>query len=246
MASIGEWVKQAKFDNVANLTTPDVYSQIKRIGLKTVNWNSFSPRENVDLDDMLTRMDGFIMDFSPCLFIWDPKFQGKKDYLFNVLEVNKVCDWVSSNKPFDYSYLITTLISSCSGGYVGTIMSDGKGKLFCETYHEPGVSNHRVLSQSKTDESKLSYFCRFFSQDFELASLSGQGLNESEINYLLKTFSFEKGYFEFVRGMHLNKPGVYVTGFESNKLFNVPNSHVAFCESGNRWRAEMIRHYKVF
>jgi len=242
---MGEWVKTGQISGVADLATSEVYSKIRNMGLKTVNWERFSPRTLSELYQMYESCQEFIQENSPCLFIWEPRWTGEKGYFIDVESMDFV-DMALLNLPvFDFSYLTTTQISNPGLGFIGTAISDGRGRLYCETYHESGVCSHRAMSQSKIDESKSNLFGRFVSKDFEILSLEGNTLSAAHIRMLHKTYEMERGYFEFVYGNQLGEWGLYTTGFENLGGVSFPEQAITGLLMGRegRWRGETLRHH---
>ncbi|MBT3304030.1 hypothetical protein HN592_01615 [Candidatus Woesearchaeota archaeon] len=248
MASIGLWKKAANIEGVGLLSTTGVYSKIKGMGLKTVQWIKFSPSSKKDILNMKKRCSEFITKHTPCLFIWEPRHTGEKGYIIDVNEISQVVESLASLPVLAYSYLITTQISNPKKGFIGSVISDGKGKLYCETYHEPGICSHRVLSQSKIDENKSSFFGRFSTVNFDLFNLEGSVLSSANVRTILNNYSGMKGYFEFVYGVHLGNWELCTTGFENLGFITFPEHVVsaALSSTGNRWRAETLRHYSDF
>lgn len=211
---------------VKNNRTVETYKAISQIGLKTVNWISFSLRNLSDLSFKMPEIKQFIRKNKPCLFIWDPKDLGnpgiKKDFYFGLEDESPVMNWFDKNREdiSKYQYLITSQISSSNmnnpkNGFVGTIFSDGKGRLFGETYHKPGIYNHRDLTRPKEDLSE--YLIIFNTEDFELVSINpakkGFLLTRAMINKLISLYGSHKGYFEFVCGSQCGVVDVYTTGY---------------------------------
>jgi len=193
--------------------TAETYSKIENMGLETVVWREFSKIKSLRT---FLEIAGFIQNNKPCLFIYDPKSDNvKKGYLFNVKKFSEVFKWTFNNlKNWDkYNYLITTQISNHGFGFVGAAYSDGRGNLFCETLHKPGVCNQRELSQS---ENKMitSYVDYFIIDECQLTSLGGKFLSNSDIADIKRHYLDKKGYFEFVKGEQKDKVGIYTTGYE--------------------------------
>ncbi len=231
MANWGEWQKALENAGItkysgAAIPTVEIYSQIKSMGLATVEWLSFWPEQSSEIASMRMDTRQFIQTNAPCLFIFEPKdlqnSQGlKKGYLFNVQNFSEVEKWISDNTNhlLSYAYLVTTQISNGGNGFVGNVFSDGVGNLICETLHKPGVSNSRELSQPK--ESFSVYLDFFITREFEIKSHQKKWLDRALIQQILSLYESRSGYFEFVYGTHLGKTGFFTTGF-------VPLSKVAF------------------
>jgi hypothetical protein len=180
------------------------------------------------------------------LFIFEPKFSGlEKGFLIDVLNNKEIEEWILKNKKQlqNYSFLVTSQIINDGNGFVGSIYSNAKGKIFCETLHLPRVCNHRELSQPKKD---ISQFVDFFAtENFEPEAVSGKFLDSSHIHEIVSEFADKKGYFEFINGLHLGKQGIFVTGFEDASIFCYPEllqEHISL-ESRQRIKATAIKNY---
>jgi len=221
--------------------TVRTYSEIRGLGLPSVRWKEINSNQAGQFFQFMNTADLFIQKNNPCLFIYTPTNKGtlkglKKDYLFNVGDSKEVEEWARSNLEnlTDCNYLVTSQISNPvkdrpSGKFfVGNAISDGKGNLICETFHVPGICNHRQLSQSSPKEEAMD---RLLYSEFFVAttidSLSGppeiKGSSAKYLDYpamreIVHQFQFHKGYFEFVRGEHLGNQGIVVTGYERVKF----------------------------
>jgi hypothetical protein len=222
MASIGSWL--SKIDSTYTpKDTSQTYNQIRQLGLDTVEWDSFSSN---DPAEVASRAKKFIPTNNPCLFIWDPISDNphfRKSFLFGVTDPAEVSEWVKNNvQDLDqYRFLLTTQITNPGAGFVGSVYSDGMGKVFGETLHHPGICNHQKLSQSSLPTSKnLDHFvAEGFS--FEGGHLPHLGLGNAK--ELIATYSPHKGYFEFVCGLQKGKWGIYTVGYENSRLFDFPD-----------------------
>ena len=121
----------------------------------------------------------------------------------------------------NYTFLVTTLISGIPEGFVGTVYSDGKGKVLGETFHNPYVCNHRKISQPSKEISQLS-LDYFVAEEFRLSGGKLPRLGVRRARKIIREFEDKEGYFEFVYGNHLGKNGIYTTGFEKGDLFLFP------------------------
>lgn len=220
MANWGVWLEAQNrlagiSDAVPRLKTTETYAKIKESGLETVKWEEFDPKNDDDIQQMLASTRRFIEKRKPCLFIRDPrKKELKKEYLFDVNDFSQVLDWAAKNKNaiLDYSYLVTTQIDNHGPGFVGNVFSDGKGSLFCETLHRPGISNQRELSQPKEDIGR--YLDHFVAEEFTLRNADGRYLTRENIEEIMNLYAHRKGYFEFVKGIQHGRIGTYTIGFE--------------------------------
>ena len=222
--NLSDWLVLSKKIGISNIglkdslnfNTLETYSYLKSLGLKTVDWETYFPTDSVSLDLMISKLKFFIENNRPCLFIFTPKSVNsglKKNYLFDVSSFEIISRWLDSNlfDLYSYDFLITSMVVSSSSGYVGSVFSDGLGKLMIETYHEPDVSNHRVLSQSS---SKKKYLDFYVFDNFELISAGGSNLiSISDLNKLKNIYFNHKGYFEFVKGDHQGINEIVTTGF---------------------------------
>jgi hypothetical protein len=195
--------------------TDEQYQRVKDMGLETVEWETFDP-QNINLSQMLSSMEEFILKNQPCLFIFDPlKPPLKKGFLFNVTKLKPVEDWVLDNLTIlkEYSYLITTQVCNYGTGFVGTLYSNGKGDLLIETYHKPKVSNQREISQPKEDIEK--YRETSIVSNFEILSKQKNFLQRTDLEKLIDIYGLKKGYFDFVKGTQANKTGIYTLDHHS-------------------------------
>jgi hypothetical protein len=206
-----------------DLNTIDTYSLIREMGLPTVLWEKHTVENKRSLEKMLASANNFILKNNPCLFIWDPITADlDKGYFVNVNDSKIIFDWVNKNKNKveNYNYLLTTQIINPGDGFVGNAISDGKGKMFVETLHTPGICNHRDLTQpQKKDEA---YLDSFSVDDFSLGALKGNFLLPLQVQEIIENYVSKDGFFEFNYGEHLGNRGVYTVGFQRNGIFSLP------------------------
>lgn len=232
MASWKQWMKALEAAGLSkrsasNLSTVETYSHLRSLGLKTVEWLSFVPRDLEAVEKMKIETKSFVQKNAPCLFIFEPlpvaAEKGlKKDYLFGVQKFSEIEEWLEKKqqRALDFSYLITTQITNPGFGFVGSVFSNGKGDLVCETFHRKGVSNHRKLSQSSENiSSELDFFVV---HDFELVSQRTHFLSYDQIQSIARTFSHLDGYFEFTYGEQLGERGIFSTGFMPSSSTHFP------------------------
>jgi hypothetical protein len=226
MASKGSWDKADRFSSSLDNTSKDtayIYSQIKNLGLKTVEWDDFRSRSPNEITFKTRR---FLNNgCRSCLFIWEPcndDIQLKKSYLFGVTNPETVRNWALENNDFldKYKFLLTTQITTPGDGFVGSVYSNGEGKIIGETMHSLGVCNHRDLSQSSLP--KLSNLDSFVGEEFTLMAGNIPHLGVESAREIIQTFGAHKGYFEFVYGAQNSKVGLYTTGYESGINFRFP------------------------
>jgi hypothetical protein len=197
----------------------DTYSLIQNMGLNTVKWKTISNINSENIETKGNLLKRFIEKNAPCLFIYDPTSSGhakglKKNYMIGVNDFSPVEQWLLKNKSSleHYSYLVTTQIVNSGDGFVGSVLSDGKGNMFCETLHSKDICNHRDLSQSGI--CNLDFENNFSVRNFELYQSRGNFLKFSDISNIINTFELREGYFEFVKGVQLNRNELFVTGYE--------------------------------
>ncbi len=201
------WTKET----FVRVTTPETYRKIKELGLEPAMWNDFPV--GTKRNNLLSLCDKFVLNYSPCLFIYDPINENvKKGYLFGVTKISEVENWLNENNLKDYSYLITSQVTNHRDGFVGTVFSDGNGKIFCETLHKPNVCNHRELSRPKENTGKYLDYVIF--EEGQLCSSGLTYLTPEMINEIADMYIHQKGYFEFVNGVHLGRKSLITTGFE--------------------------------
>ncbi len=221
MASIGTWMKAGDFKYLFQ-PTHETYQTIATKDLKTVKFEHF---QSQDKKEILKKAEIFIKKYKPCLFIWDPiSSKGVKDYFFDLNDTQKIEKWVNENEKSlkDYNFLLTSQIFNHGNGFVGSIYSNGKGKLIGETLHTKNVCSHRALSQgSETCKDTLTEFAF---EDFKLRKVSGSQLKREILRQIANNYLHLKGYFEFVYGNHLNNIEIITTGFESLSNFPFPES----------------------
>jgi hypothetical protein len=238
MANINDWMQgMSKLGNKSQVIeikpTTEIYSEIKNMGLKTVEWKQYSADEL--LAAIASEVKEFVEKYNPCLFIFDPQVDAvKKGYLFGVKDVKEITAWIDANKEnlYNYSYLITTLISNHGSGFVGSVHSNGKGKLICETLHSPGVCNQRELSQPTKDQTPFINELFIDETDGEIWAVSNVWLSKKDILDIKNAYMHHVGYFEFVKGSQYGKIGLYTTGHEEGGLFNFHEElHEAGCNN---------------
>ena len=139
MATWNAWATKCTALDLETTNTFEIYSQIKQLGLKSVDWEEFNPKVQT-LDEIKSKVTKFVKDKGPCLFIWDPHSKKlKKDYLINQYDDEKIINWLNSNNLKDYRIAITTQVVNKREGFVGTNFSDGKGRVLCETMLKSGI-----------------------------------------------------------------------------------------------------------
>lgn len=226
-------------------TTPEVYLRIRDLGLETVVWEQFDIYED-NKKEVLKLIKQFIEKNNPCLFIYDPRRNGlKKDFLFDVRTFNEVYEWILENERnlSDYSYLITSQITNPGNGFVGNVLSDGHGRLICETLHRPGVCNQRELSQPKENSEDVSrYLDMLVADEFKLESTERGFVPLNVARNIIRLYGDKTGYFEFVKGVHLGSDGIYTIGFENCGFFSFPEEIFINClfGFGNRSRVKAM------
>lgn len=223
MATWNEWAlalqsKGFSFLQLQEISTVQNYQELRDFGLETVEWEEFQPKTKTEIEEMKTVTKAFVETKKPCLFIFEPVELSatsglKKGYLFNVTEFAEVEKWILENEAVipKLRFLVTSQVDNPGNGFVGSVFSDGKGKLLCETLHKQGVSNHRVLSQSK--EKIQPFLDLVATHEGELFFQQNGFLDAQKTRRLLKTFLPLEGYFEFVFGKHLGKETMVCTGY---------------------------------
>ena len=159
----------------------------------------------------------------PCLFIYEPtgKISSlKKEFLFGVEDIKEIFSWIKGNQKdiYDYKYIITTQIQDYERSFVGTAMSNGKGKMLIETLHRPGICNHRELSHGKCNSAEVSEIFIDIGHD-EWWSAKNPLLKRDLAEKIISSYADRKGYFEFVHGVHKGIMGTYTTGYETSGIF---------------------------
>ena len=226
MASTQSWVDALNIYRkveYTSISTPLTYSRIKELGLKTVRWETFYSESK---EKIIESSRGFIDKYGSSLFIWDPKRLDKrlkKGFLFGVKDYKKIHQLFLKRPSIieNYDFLITTLISGVNEGFVGSLHSDGNGRILCETLHIPKVCLHPELSRSVKPSNKNLDFFVADEWSFRRGKIPRLGLRRAK--GLIKEFSDKKGYFEFSYGSHLGKVGVYSIGLEDGELFRFPD-----------------------
>lgn len=217
MATWGSWRNALGQETaLGSNNTVKTYSAIHNQGLCPVIWDTYDLTHPDQTTSLIVACDKFITKNKPCLFIYDPKTPLlKKGFLFGITNMQEVHQWLQENEKnlIKYNYLVTTQVENHGRGYVGSVFSDGKGNMLCETMHKPGVSNQRELSQPKEDISR--FLDGFTLNDYDLKTWRGKMLTKADINEISKEFSGLEGYFEFVYGKQAGKVGIVTTGFES-------------------------------
>jgi hypothetical protein len=226
MANMPIWIEQmrlfdrGKFQSIKSTT--EKYAEIKSLGLETVLWEEYSP-ERIS-SSLMSKVKEFIDNYNPCLFIYDPKKSDlKKGFLFNVQTVDEVVQWIDKerNNIKNYNYLITTQITNPGNGFVGSVYSDGNGKLWCETLHYPGVCNQRELSQpTRSYNGFLNELFIEENETNEIWAVSTNWLNRQDIMDIKNIYIHREGYFEFVKGRQHNQTGIYTIGHERGGIFS--------------------------
>ncbi|MGV8151196.1 MAG: hypothetical protein ACP5NV_05705 [Candidatus Woesearchaeota archaeon] len=207
--------------------TVQTYEKIKNLGYNTVDWIYIGSQK---LEESLEEIKSFITKNKPCLFIYDPIREEpniKKDYLFGVKDIAEIDKWIEKNHKniSSYEYLVTTQIQGLQEGFIGTVLSNGKGKMIIETIHEPYICNHRILSQEPFDSAKVSQL--IIDNTDDSYSINDAKLSKETSQILIKMFETQHGYFEIIKGIQKNKTGIYVTGYETTGFFEFPeNLHV--------------------
>ena len=216
------------------MNTSETYFYIRSLGLETLKWLNFSSESHKDFISRIPQLKEFISANRPCLFIWDPKNPEnglKKDFYFNLENEKKIEEWVSENRSLvkKYDYLINTQITNPKDtnpkyGFIGSVFSDGKGNIFGETYHEPGVYNQRLLSRPKKDLSDyLNIFCTGnFKPEIILNGKERIFHDKTSLKEIIDLYGDLRGYFEFMKGVQNNKIGIYTIGFAQEASYYFP------------------------
>jgi hypothetical protein len=231
MATWNDWITAANtiggdFPFHYSRPAAETYRKIKEMGLETVIWKKFDPKNSREIRIMIREAGMFVLNHRPCLFIYDPisPFNGfSKGFLFDVTDPEQIFDWVNKNREIlsSYSFLVTSQITNPGDGFVGGIFSDGLGRLLCETYHRAGVCNQRELSQGKGTNKDTGFFVTDIYPEKgnpDLEASNGRFLDYSTIRDIIRTFEVHKGYFEFIKGVQSKIPGIFVTGWEPVKF----------------------------
>lgn len=217
--------------------TVETYSAIRDLGLKTVKWINFSLSSNSPKEIPLEKIKSFLLKNSPCLFIWEPKEKTRidirKGFILDVFSFDDIAKWMLMNESSLslYNYLITTQISNSvqtnpQQGFVGVVFSDGRGKIYGETYHKPGVYNQRELTRPKKDFD-TKYAVQFSTEDFSPLAIKSRIpnlLTNKILGRLILLYGNKRGYFEFVSGVQCKKRDIYTIGFIPSILANFPDS----------------------
>ncbi len=224
------WKKSLKkqgFDSFAymDVETDQTYRAVRdEFGLETIRWKTFKIGM-YDIEQKTGLSKAFIQEYAPCLFIWDPLYEdigAEKDFLFNVTNPNDAVDWIYANRQnlWKYKFLVTSQISNPNNGFVGNCVSNGKGRLFIETMHRPGVCNQRELSKPKKVFGEWLDFAAV--EAFSLESIGGKFLTREDVHDIVQVYGGKKGFFEFVKGVHLGKEGYFTIGCEKGRFFCFP------------------------
>jgi hypothetical protein len=200
---------------------------LEDLGLETVFWESHRFNSKSEAIKHLPRIARFIKKHQPCLFIYQPikpNINLKKEYLVGLTNQEPVREWIEENEQFlsQYFYLVTTQITNPGNGFVGSCFSDGRGSMYVETYHKPGVCIQPELSMPKEEIGK--FIDRFTVDGFRIETWNGRFLSEPTMKKLIEMYSDKKGYFEFVCGVQSGKTGIYTTGHDIGTFFNFPCS----------------------
>jgi hypothetical protein len=227
MGNMLTWAQRARIiDGITDVhikSTTEKYSQIKDMDLETVKWGSYY---SSNLMPALFEVKEFIKQNNPCLFIYDPRISElKKNAIFDVADIDTVYLWINKNfnDVKNYDYLITSQIKNPGDGFVGSVVSDGKGRLVCETLHTPTICNHRELSQNTKEFPEGSFNELYLETDgvHELWSVVGKHLTRRDILEIQELYMHRNGYFEFVKGVQAGSKGMYTIGYESQGAFDL-------------------------
>jgi len=241
------------------VSTVNIYTEIKNLGLETVVWKLYSAEK---LLSSSSEIESFIEENKPCLFIHDPiTCDAKKEYMFDVTQYDTVDKWIRKHSKSrllrkhlrdinKFNYLITTQISNSGDGFVGSVFSDGNGRMLCETLHVPGICNHRDLSQpSNVYDQK--YFSSLFidisnfnvGESGDIWATDRDWLSRDNVVELMRLFMDRKGYFEIVKGIQNGHAGIYTTGHETCSIFSFPHmSHTIGCSNSEyRTRGTLLK-----
>jgi hypothetical protein len=221
--NLRDWLNISDFrtDILLIYNSINAYSEINKQELDTIIWKQYfiEPIKNnsilANINNLIDDMADFIHNFKPCLFIWDPKSKssGKsKGFYYNIDSIEKIVEWFADTLDDcdKYNYLLTSQIGALPDGFVGSLFSDGKGKIFCETYHEPNNINQQKVSQGNLNPEWLDHFTV---TDFELETWQGNFLSADDINKLVRLYSNKKGYYEFIKGNQLGEKAIFTIGY---------------------------------
>jgi hypothetical protein len=203
--------------------TIDKYNEIRGLELETIVFESYGANR---LNTSLIEVRKFVEQNEPCLFIYDAIVPNlHKGALFDVIDYKQIVQWIMSNSDdvHGYNYLITSQISNPGDGFVGSVYSNGRGKMYCETLHDPNVCNQRELTQpSKTYEGLINELYIDATHINETWSVYGKFLSRRDVLDLKDMYINRSGYFEFVKGVQHGDLGIFTVGYETGGIFTFP------------------------
>lgn len=116
-----------------------------------------------------------------------------------------------------YSYFIGDMIEPAQDSYVGTAISDGKGRLFCEFYKKPFMTEIRELTAGVCDTAHINHL---LVEEFDTIVVSPSNIPSLDLRYLINELPAFTGYFEFIKGIKAGKLGLYFIQYERTNAFS--------------------------
>ena len=176
-------------------------------GIKTNKHYFLSIKEAIKDTDEL---DKIFSQGRPFLILLEPADKkNKKIGRFNVtdkLTLYKMIREIKPEKWNDYVISFIEQIQENGKEFVGTAISDGKGKLFIEFLR--GTTNSKFLTSTGCDPSKIDSCCFI---DFEEPIKLPKKIPSEVVESIKKDCHLYKGYYEFVYGRAGNDNDIYYT-----------------------------------
>lgn len=184
---------------------------LDEIGIKTNKHYFFSIEEAIKNTSKLNEIFG---QGIPFLVLLEPNNKNnKKIGRFNVKDKKTLYEMINTIDPNLWKGYIVSLIEQIQENgkeFVGTAISDGKGKLFIEFLK--GTTNSKKLTSTGANPTKIESCC--FS-DFDTPVLLPKEIPIEVVESIKKDCQYFKGYYEFVYGKSESKDDIYYT-FYSN------------------------------
>ncbi len=218
--------------------------RLRRMGCKTGKFYSLTIEEAIKDQEALESIFG---DDLPFLVLLEPrKRNDEKLGEFGIRDQKGLYELIKrlpAEKWRDYRISFIEEIQETKGSFVGTAISDGKGRLYIECL--PGTTNSKQLTSTGADSAELDT-CYF--SDFDTISKFPEKIPIEMIEEIRKSCHHFKGYFEFVRGKSKDKEDIYYTFYSNipdylNILDRQSYSFEEEMDSRLKYRAAMEKRY---
>jgi len=183
------------------------HERIRRLGLPNLRFLRY------DGDDR--RIERFIRDEKPvCLVATGRKTRRVK---LGAREPEEFAAFRRETSADDeWEFFVGNMVEALPHSYVGTAVSDGRGRIYMEFLVRPYLTEIRELTAGVCDPRDLA---RCYVEEFSDVILSTPHIPPSDLRYLRHELGGIRGYFEFIKGLCHREPGIYFLQYERTRAF---------------------------